>query len=122
MSMERHEAIKHFSARKYAGMTIGEAFAACPQAVRNGLAAEDHQWVKRFPDVPAHDAGARLAARNRQNPDGTISVARGRTSEGKDARIELRCTHEQKAKAAARGAALGITASAYLLGLLDAAP
>lgn len=122
MSMTRAEAIKHFSARKYAGMTISAAFDACSQAVRNGLAEKDHQWIKRFPDVPAHEAGARLAVRNIQNPDGTISVARGRPSEGKGARMELRCTDEQKAKAEAHAAAAGITASAWVLGLIDAAP
>ena len=116
MSMERSEAIKHFSVRKYAGMTIGDAFAACPAAVRNGLHEQDHAWIKRYSDVPAHEAGARLAVRNFQNPDGTITVVRGRPSEGKTERMELRMTPEQKAKVTERGG------SAWVLALIDSAP
>ena len=116
MSMERDAAIQHFMARKYAGMTIGQAYAAAPQAARNGLAAQDAQWVKRFGDVPAHDAVRRLVIRSRANPDGTLPAAVGRPSEGKTERMELRLTPDQKSKATARGG------SAWVLALIDAAP
>jgi hypothetical protein len=115
VSAARHDAIKHFGARKYAEMTIREAFEAAPAAVRNGLAAQDHQWIKRFGDVPAHKAGERLAIRSRANPDG-LPTGPGRPSEGKTERMELRLTPEQKAKATERGG------SAWVLALIDAAP
>ena len=121
MSAARHDAIKHFSVRKYAEMTIREAFEAAPVAVRNGLAAQDHQWIKRFGDVPAHKARERLAIRSRANPDG-LPLGPGRPSEGKDARMTLRMTDEQKAKIEERAAATGTTASAWVLALIDAAP
>ena len=120
MSAARHDAIKHFGARKYADMTIREAFEAAPVAVRNGLAAQDHQWIKRFGDVPAHKARERLAIRSRANPDG-LPLGPGRPSEGKDARMELRMAPLQKAKAQDRGFATGITATAWVLALIDAA-
>lgn len=115
MSSARHDAIKHFGARKYAEMTIREAFDAAPAAVRNGLAAQDHQWIKRFGDVAAHDAVKRLVIRSRGNPDG-LPMGPGRPSEGKTERMELRMTPEQKLKAIERGG------SAWVLALIDAAP
>ena len=119
--MTRAEAIQHFSVRKYADTTIREAFDAAPAAVRNGLAAQDHQWIKRFGDVPAHKAGERLAIRSRANPDG-LPTGPGRPSEGKGARMALRMTGEQKTKVEERAAATGTTASAWALALIDAAP
>lgn len=121
MSMTRAEAIKHFSVRKYAEISIREAFDAAPAAARNGLAAADHQWIKRFGDVPAHKAAERLAIRSRGNPDG-LPTGPGRPSEGKGARMALRMTDEQKAKIEERAAATGTTASAWVLALIDAAP
>jgi hypothetical protein len=121
MSAARQDAINHFGARKYAKMTIGQAFEAAPAAVRNGLHPQDHDWIKRFSEVPAREAGARLAVRSRGNPDGVIRGP-GRPSEGKDARLEVRMRPDQKTKAEERGAAAGITASAWVLALIDAAP
>ena len=42
--------------------------------------------------------------------------------EGKTARMEMRMTPEQKAKAQDRGAAAGVSATAWVLALIDAAP
>ena len=53
MSMTRNAAISHFSARKYAGMSIGESFKRAPEAVKNGLHPKDIQWIHRFGYVSA---------------------------------------------------------------------
>ena len=115
MSLTRDAAIQHFSSRKYASMTISEAYEAAPPAARNGLAAADSQWIKRFGAVPAHDAVKRLMIRSRANPDG-LQAGPGRPSEGKSERMELRMTPEQKAKTMERGG------SSWVLALIDAAP
>jgi hypothetical protein len=115
MSLSRDAAIQHFLARKYADMTIGEAYAAAPVAARNGLHEQDASWIKRFGNVPAHDAVKRLVIRSRGNPNG-LSIGPGRPSEGKTARMELRLTPQQKLKATERGG------SAWVLALIDAAP
>ncbi len=115
MSMTRDAAIQHFLARKYASMTIAEAYEAAALAARNGLAAADVQWIKRFGSVPARDAVKRLVIRSIANPDG-VPPKFGRPSEGKSERMELRLTPEQKEKATERGG------SAWVLALIDAAP
>ena len=115
MSMTRDAAIQHFAARKYAELSISEAYEAAPQQAKNGLAAADAQWIKRFGAVPAHDAVKRLMIRSRANPDG-LPTGPGRPSEGKTERMEIRMTPEQKAKASERGG------SAWVLALIDAAP
>lgn len=115
MSMTRDAAIQHFTSRRYADLTIAEAFAAAPAAARNGLHEQDHQWIKRFGSVAAHDAVKRLVIRSRANPDG-LPTGPGRPSEGKTERMELRMTPEQKTKATERGG------SAWVLALIDAAP
>lgn len=114
MSMTRDAAIQHFASRKYAEMTISEAFEAAPAAARNGLAAADQHWIKRFGSVAAPDAVRRLVIRSRANPDG-LPTGPGRPSEGKTERMELRMTPEQKAKVSERGG------SAWVLALIDAA-
>ncbi len=70
MSMTRDAAIQHFSAQKYASMSIAEALRAAPRAVHNGLASQDRDWIARFGEVPARDAVARLVRRGHANPDG----------------------------------------------------
>lgn len=114
MSMSRNAAIQHFTARKYAGLTIAQAYEAAPPAARNGLAIEDAHWIKRFPEVPASEAVKRLVIRSRANPEGQPPKL-GRPSQGKTERLELRLTPEQKAKVAIRGG------SAWVVSLIDAA-
>ena len=74
MSSSRADAIKHFgSARAYKRMTISQALDAAPGAVRAALDSADLQWIRRFADVPAREAAARLAVRSRGNPDGVLT-------------------------------------------------
>lgn len=114
MSMTRESAIKHFLARKYSSMTIGEAYSAAPAAARNGLHEADAEWIKRYSKVNANDAVKRLLIRSRANPDG-LPTGPGRPSEGKTERTSIRMTREQRAKVIERGG------SSWLLALIDAA-
>jgi len=75
MSMTRDEAIRHFGVRKYAGVTVCEALALAPSAVRNGLHPADITWVSKYKDVDSNSAVARLMARHLGNPDGLIATS-----------------------------------------------
>jgi hypothetical protein len=75
MSMTRDEAIKHFALGRFDGKTIAQAFELAPPAVRNGLHPKDHNWIKRYADVPAWDACQRLHARGEANQEGVVDLA-----------------------------------------------
>ena len=70
--MTRNAAIQHFSARKYAGVSIAQALAAAPAAVSCGLAVRDHEWISKHSTESAHASVARLYARSISNRDGVV--------------------------------------------------
>lgn len=70
MSMTRIEAIKHFTARKYSGMTAFDAYSAAPTAVVRALDPKDTMLILDFHDHTIAAVVERLYRRSYSNPDG----------------------------------------------------